>query len=131
MIIVDTSAWFACVVPSDKNHLSASQWFNGNNQALLTTDYIVDETLTLLRARGETMRASSLGDAFFSDALCTLYYLTESDIKEAWEVFQRYSDKEWSFTDCSSKVIMEKLGINQAVTFDRHFTQFGLGTILP
>ncbi len=131
MILVDTSAWFACVVPSDKNHLRASRWLNANNQVLLTTDYVVDETLTLLRARGETVRASNLGEAFFADVLCTIYYLAEDDIKETWQVFQRFSDKEWSFTDCSSKMIMEKLGINKAFTFDHHFTQFGLGEVLP
>lgn len=102
MILVDISAWFACVVPSDKNHLRASRWLNANNQ-----------------------------EAFFTDALCTIYYLTEDDIKETWQVFQRFSDKEWSFTDCSSKVVMEKLRINKAFTFDHHFTQFGLGEILP
>ena len=51
MILVDTGAWFASVVPSDIDHASASQWLNQNAEPLLTTDYIVDETLTLLRAR--------------------------------------------------------------------------------
>ena len=131
MIFVDTSAWFGCVVPSDDNYLSASRWFSENNEPLLTTDYVVDETLTLLRARGETARAENLGEAFFSDSLCTVYFLTESDIRETWQVFQRFSDKEWSFTDCSSKVVMSKLGIDKAFAFDRHFNQFGSVAVLP
>ncbi|MCY7331594.1 MAG: PIN domain-containing protein [Pseudanabaena sp. CAN_BIN31] len=131
MIFVDTSAWFGCVVPSDDNYLSASRWFSENNEPLLTTDYVVDETLTLLRARGETVRAENLGEAFFSDSLCTIYFLTELDIRETWQVFQRFSDKEWSFTDCSSKVVMSKLRIDRAFAFDRHFNQFGSVAVLP
>jgi len=131
MIFVDTSAWFGCVVPSDDNYLSASRWFSENNEPLLTTDYVIDETLTLLRARGETVRAENLGKAFFSDSLCTVYFLTESDIRETWQVFQRFSDKEWSFTDCSSKVVMSKMGIVIAFAFDHHFNQFGSVVVLP
>jgi predicted nucleic acid-binding protein len=107
------------------------RWFSENNKPLLTTDYVIDETLTLLRARGETVRAENLGEAFFSDSVCTIYFLTESDIRETWQVFQRFSDKDWSFTDCSSKVVMSKLGIDKAFAFDHHFNQFGSVVVLP
>jgi predicted nucleic acid-binding protein len=131
MIFVDTSAWFASTVPSDTNYRSASSWVNQNTQPLLTTDYIVDETLTLLRSRGEVQRAISLGEAFFSGALTAIYYLNEEDIRGAWQVFRQFSDKEWSFTDCTSRVVMTKLGLIQAFTFDRHFCQFGFVTVMP
>jgi predicted nucleic acid-binding protein len=52
MVFVDTSAWFAAVVPTDSDHLHAARWLAANSERLLTTDYVVDETLTLLRARG-------------------------------------------------------------------------------
>ncbi|MEH2458374.1 type II toxin-antitoxin system VapC family toxin [Nostoc sp.] len=84
MIFVDTSAWFASIVPSDTEHQAASSWVNQNIQPLLTTDYVVDETLTLLRTRGERLRAISLGEAFFSDNLTTIYYLTKEDIQQTW-----------------------------------------------
>ncbi len=119
MIFVDTGAWFASVVPSDFNHKNAILWLTNNTDSLVTTDYVIDETLTLLRA-------IILGEAFFSSKLATIYYLTEEDIRLTWQVFCDYSDKEWSFTDCSSKVIMEKLDIIQAFSFDYHFRQFGI-----
>jgi uncharacterized protein len=131
MIFVDTSAWFASIVPSDSDHLTAAQWLQQNSQSLLTTDYIVDETLTLLRARSETNRALSLGSVFFSGTLAKLYYLTEEDIQQTWQVFHQFSDKNWSFTDCSSKVVIDKLKITQAFSFDRHFHQFGSAQIFP
>ena len=131
MIFVDTGAWFASVVPSDIDHASASQWLNQNAEPLLTTDYIVDETLTLLRARGESTRAIRLGEQFFSRALAKVYVLTEDDIRNTWEVFRKFSDKDWSFTDCSSRVVMEKLGITRAFCFDHHFGQFGSIVVVP
>ncbi len=131
MIFVDTGAWFASIVPKDVDHLVASQWLSQNNQPLLTTDFVIDETLTLLKVRGEISRVKTLGEAFFRGEIATIYYLTEVDIKETWEVFQKFSDKEWSFTDCSSKVIMEKLGINYAFSFDHHFHQFASVIVLP
>jgi predicted nucleic acid-binding protein len=131
MIFVDTGAWFASVVPSDSDYAAAVSWLSGNAEPLLTTDYVVDETLTLLKVRGEHSRALKLGAEFFSGALATVYYLTETDIAQTWETFQRFSDKDWSFTDCASKVIIEKLNLKYAFAFDRHFRQFGTVSVIP
>jgi len=57
--------------------------------------------------------------------------LNSEDIAETWEAFKGFSDKEWSFTDCSSKVVMEKLGIIRAFAFDIHFKQFGTIVVVP
>lgn len=131
MIFVDTSAWFASIVPSDPNYQAVNIWMRQNTELLLTTDYIVDETLTLLRARKERVRSLAMGKAFFAGQLGTLYYLTQDDIHLTWQVFTQFSDKDWSFTDCSSKVVMEKLQITQALSFDSHFRQFGSITVMP
>lgn len=131
MIFVDTGAWYASVVPSDQDHMAASAWLKANTEPLLTTDYIVDETLTLLRARGEKTRALQMGERFFHANLSEVYLLTEEDIVTAWEVFRRFNDKEWSFTDCASKVVIDKLGLNQAFAFDHHFGQFGTVRVVP
>jgi predicted nucleic acid-binding protein len=131
MIFVDTGAWFASVVPTDIEHASASQWLKQNPEPLLTTDYIIDETLTLLSVRGESTRAIRMGEQFFNGALTQVYFLTEDDILRTWETFRKFSDKDWSFTDCSSKVVIEKLGITQAFCFDHHFVQFGSVVVVP
>ena len=131
MIFVDTSAWFAAVVPTDSNYLDASRWLAANSEPLLTTDYIVDETLTLLRARGERQRAKALGEHFFSSSVAEVYFLTEEDIRQAWSAFQQYDDKAWSFTDCASKIVIEQLNLSQAFAFDYHFRQFGIVSIVP
>ena len=47
MIFVDTGAWFALFVPTDPDHLAAESWMERNTEPLVTTDYIIDELLTL------------------------------------------------------------------------------------
>ena len=69
-------------------------------------------------------------DAFaklFSD----IEFLETQDIEEAWYVFQNFDDKDWSFTDCTSKLVMEKLYIDTAFAFDHHFRQFGTVVVVP
>lgn len=114
MIFVDTSAWFACLVPSDPNYPAAVAWLATNRSPLLTTAYVVDETLTLLRARSERKRALILGGRFFSSDLASIHKITERDLRLAWETFERFADKDWSFTDCTSKIVMQHLEISQA-----------------
>jgi uncharacterized protein len=81
--------------------------------------------LTLLRVRKEADRALALGEQLFGQRLAELYLLQEGDLREAWRFFRDFVDKEWSFTDCTSKAAMESLGINTAFAFDQHFRQFG------
>lgn len=131
MIFADTGGWFATAVPDDINHAAARRWLTQNQQPLLTTDYVVDETLTLLRSRGQNVVALTMGQHFFDGALATIYHLTEDDIRQTWEVFSRFADKEWSFTDCASKVVIEKFGLSQAFAFDQHFRQFGTVAVVP
>jgi len=131
MIFVDTGAWFATVVPSDSDYPVASNWFSQNVETLITMNYVIDETLTLLRMRRENQRAIALGDSFFSGALATVHYLSKTEIQQAWQVFRQFSDKDWSFTDCTSKVVMASLNITQAFAFDHHFRQFGSVQVVP
>ena len=131
MIFVDTGAWFASVVPTDRDHAAAVRWLRHNTQPFITTDYIVDETLTLLKARGQTLRAWTLGEQFFRGTLATIYYLTEADIVLSWQVLRQYADKAWSFTDCTSKMLIDKLHLRQAFAFDDHFRQFGSIEVVP
>ena len=51
--------------------------------------------------------------------------ITEEDFNKAWEIFDRYQDKDWSLTDCTSYVFMNRLEIKKAFAFDPHFDQFG------
>jgi predicted nucleic acid-binding protein len=131
MIFVDTGAWYASAVPDDENHQKAQEWLKANTGPLLTTDYVIDETLTLLKVRGHAPLAMELGEALFAGELADVVLVTEDDIQQAWQTFRQFRDKDWSFTDCTSKVVIERLQATQAFSFDHHFRQFGSVGVVP
>ena len=75
-VFVDTGAWFARFVLTDPDHPAAKVWLNHNTSPLITTDYIVDELLTLLKVRGEYQRALEVGPNLFGAAVCDLEWVT-------------------------------------------------------
>jgi hypothetical protein len=89
LIFVDTGAWFARFVPSDSDHPAAREWFDANTSPLVTTDYVIDELLSLLKVRGEFGRAVEIGGAFFTGDVCNLEWVTKSDVTNAWLVFSK------------------------------------------
>jgi predicted nucleic acid-binding protein len=129
MLFVDTSAWFAYFLPTDPYHQSVRKCFLTGDGPLVTTDYCIDETLTLLIARGELRRASEAGHALFEASIVQLYFGTPAQIGRAWIVFQQRAATGWSFTDCTSKVVTDELGVTMAVALDKHFQQFGISVV--
>ena len=131
MIFVDTGAWFAAFVPNDTDHAAADAWLETNTEPLVTTDYVIDELLTLMKMRGEFRRALRLGASLFAEEIAQVAWVLPDDIQQAWDIFRRYDDKGWSFTDCVSRVVMERLEIQRAFAFDDHFRQFGTVIVVP
>jgi uncharacterized protein len=131
MIFVDSSAWFAVFSLRDANHPVAMSIIRSIHEPLITSDYIVDETLTLLRARGENHRALVFGKRVVEGGWAKIVKIDDTDFAAAWTIFRNYHDKEWSFTDCTSLVVIKQLGIAQAFAFDEHFRQFGIMSVVP
>jgi hypothetical protein len=71
------------------------------------------------------------GDLLWTQQVADLEQVAPADPAEAWDVFRPYQDQEWSFTDCTSKVVIGRLGITEAFAFDHHFEQFGTVTRVP
>ncbi len=131
MIFVDTSAWFAAFVPNDPDAAAADAWLAANAERLVTTDYIVDELLALLKVRNEFERTRRLGARILDDSIARLEWMTPFDIQAAWSSFRGFQDKQWSFTDCVSRAVMQRLKIPAAFAFDDHFRQFGTVSVVP
>jgi uncharacterized protein len=132
VIFVDTRAWFAAAVASDRHHALASAFLASVPPGrLLTSDFVLDEALTLFKVRGANSYGVALGRRILEGTACGLERVTDGDLQAAFQVFSRFSDKGWSFTDCTSIVLMRRLGISQAMAFDAHFEQFGNVQVLP
>jgi predicted nucleic acid-binding protein len=130
-IFVDTGAWYATVIPADPHHVSVIAFLRHNPLPLVTTDYIVDETLTLLRARGEWAKAIALGRHFFDLKGANVLHVTPENLRNAWQLFRDQPLRHWSFTDCTSKVVMDERHIRRALSLDHHFKEFGSIEVLP
>ncbi len=123
MIFVDTGAWVALFLEVDSQHKVALSWIDSNRERLVTSDYVTDEVVTLIKVRFRTQSAIQAGQALFGERLSTLFYQTEDDIARAWAIFRSHRDKGWSFADCTSFALMQRLRISTAFAFDQHFSQ--------
>ncbi len=131
MIFVDTGAWFARYVVDDVDHEAAVACFQSLNDRLITIDYVVDELLTLLKIRGHAEIAYAVGQPLLAGVACGLVHVEMKDIIRGWIVFSTHRKQGWSFTDCVSKAVIERLNIKTVFAFDEHFREFGNVTVLP
>jgi uncharacterized protein len=131
-IFVDTSAWDAIEDNGDRYHAVALRFKEELVQQrvrLYVTNFILDECYTLLlRNIGytRTVAFKRAVDLTSTGGILVIIQVSNEIEHAAWEVFERFNqDKEWSFTDCTSKVVMENLGIQHVFAFDHHFDQMG------
>jgi hypothetical protein len=124
-VFVDTGAWYASIVRKDHDHPKAKRFLKNNTSPLITSDYVMDETVTLLLTRVGHSYAVRFLDMLQTSRRTQLIYLTPSQIMAADTLFRDRADKVWSFTDCTSFVLMREYQIQIAFAFDDHFYQAG------
>lgn len=125
---VDTSAWSAFYDASDQWHSVASEVVASlvnTPVTFVTTDYVLDETITLLLYHAGRRHAIAFGDATQRSRQVKIVRIDAALWSEAWQLFKQYDDKSWAFTDCTSFVVMKRMGLSQAFAFDNHFEQAG------
>ena len=109
------------------NHAAAREFLaqasKGAYGVLLTTDYVLDEAMTLLRSRRGLASAASFIDKVRSSESVRVAWVDESLFEKGLEVFRRSGRRSWSFTDCTSFALMKQLSVSQAFAFDRHFRE--------
>ena len=132
-VLVDTSAYFAITDPRDGSHTAAAtitERLAAERWAPYTTNFVIAETHALLLTRLGRRVALQFLDTMERGST-TLGRVTEADEQQARSILRRYDDKDFSFTDAASFVVMERLGIMHAFTFDRHFEQYGFTVLTP
>ena len=129
-LFVDTAGWMACADESDAAHSKAvavrDSWLDKGG-LFVTSDYVVDETLTLLRIRLGIDAAENWWEQVDGSSRLRLEYVDPARADKARGLFFRYRDKDFSFTDCTSFILMRELKLPEALTTDRHFLQAGFG----
>jgi predicted nucleic acid-binding protein len=132
-LFVDTSGFYALLVKRDHNHREATRVLRSAKETrrrFVTTDYVLDETATLLKARG----FAHLLDAFFERVLpsqaCRIEWTDSQRFGAVREFFLKHRDHAWSFTDCISFHVMRELQLDAALTSDAHFLEAGYEPLL-
>jgi hypothetical protein len=133
LIFIDTSAFYAVHVRTSKLHESAIKVrdliASGEFGSMLTSNYILDEIVTLLRVRIGHKVAVEVGDAIRESSSIEVMWVTPKIEKAAWSLFKERQDRDFSLTDCTSFIIMKLRDVNHSFTYDNHFSQMGFKVV--
>jgi predicted nucleic acid-binding protein len=130
MIFVDTSAFYALLDGDDADHAPASKWWEANppiEGVLVTTNYVVLETMALLQSRIGMAAVRMFHDAFLP--LVRVEWIDEILHNQAASALVATGRRGLSLVDLTSFETMRQLGIRSVFTFDRHFKEFGFETV--
>ena len=127
-VFVDTSGFYASLVRRDDKHAEAAAILAKGAKGrkhFVTSDYVLDETATLLKARGHGHLIEPLLESVLSSTACTVEWMDPERFHETRRYLARHADQEWSFTDCFSFFLMRQSKLRRALTKDGHFRQAG------
>lgn len=127
-VFVDTSLFKAVLDEKDDFHLLGTKILAElleKDTLLMVSNFIVDETLTLIRIRCGLEKAKEFKEKIIGSLKSLkIVRVTTADERNAWNWFiSQWRDL--SFTDCTSFAMMKRLGLTQVATFDQHFAKAG------
>jgi len=132
-VFVDTSGFYASLIKADACHAQAGAILTvsaENRRRFVTTDYVLDETATLLKVRGHGILVEKLFDVVFESSVCRVEWMDAKHFTAVRTFFSKHSDQDYSFTDCFSFHMMKQLRLRDALTKDEHFREAGLNALL-
>ncbi len=124
-VFIDTGAFMAYRNKKDVYHSEADDLLRRALQrefgSIFTTDFIYDETLTLVMVRtGNKNVAKDISDVMLSPRI-EMMMIDDAVLNKARELFFRLFDKRISFTDATTMAVMQQERIGKIITFDSHF----------
>lgn len=132
-VFVDTSAWLALINDSDTDHAKAKiirDKLLQSKKRFFITDYIIVEIANSLCKVRWRSKAVKLINSIRETEIIEVVEVDKEIYEEAWQMYAGRTDKEWSFTDCISFVVMNKYRIRDAFTNDHHFEQAGFEVLI-
>jgi len=127
-LFLDTSYIIALEAVDDQHHEDSYKHWQSLITSLppvVTTSYVFDEIVTFFNSRNQHTKAVEVGNRLMSSPSIQFINVDEALFYKAWRYFKQHTDKSYSLTDCISFLIMGRLGIKKALTFDKHFAQAG------
>lgn len=100
------------------------------NVALITTEFVLLEVSNALCTSAWREKGVKLIDGLRSLSNLRIVPADTMLLAEGWELYRSRLDKEWSLTDCTSMIVLQKERIDQVFTSDHHFEQAGFIKLL-
>ncbi len=132
-VFMDSAGFLALWDAADEHHTAAVRLQAAlvrGRRHFLTTEYIVDESATLLLVRHSHGAAADFLDTMERSEAIRLEWIGPERFFAAAGLFRKHADKAWSFTDCVSFGVMHELRVRDAFTTDHHFKQAGFVPLL-
>lgn len=132
-VFVDTSGFYAMLVKGDDRHAAVQRVLREarrRKRGFVTTDYVLDETATLLKARGLVHLLSPFFEKLDGSRALRIEWTDADRFADVRSFFLKHGDQKWSFTDCLSFRIMTEFRLRDALTKDAHFEHAGFKVLL-
>lgn len=132
-LFLDASYAIALSAPADQLHESAvreAERIESEGILLVTTRAVVLEIGNALSKLKYRRAAMELLQSLEDDPSVETIPLTEELYERAYQLYRSRADKEWGLTDCISFVVMQDMGLTEALTADEHFRQAGFNALL-
>ena len=133
-VFIDTWGWLALQDKREPRHQEVKNFYKEFRQrkgTVYTTDYVLDETITLLFRRLPFSTAKEFLkdiDQAVEEGYLHLERVTPERFNTAKDLRIKFQDKpRISFTDFTSMIIMSERIIAEILTEDDHFAQVGMG----
>jgi len=132
-VFIDTSGFYALLAKKDDRHQQAVEYLQNAAESrirFVTTDYVLDETATLLKAHGQSALLAPFLERLFASSSCRVVWTDAERYHQTRSFFLKHRDQPWSFTDCLSFCVMKESHARQALTKDAHFKAAGFLALL-
>lgn len=130
MIFVDTSFWAALGNARDARHEAAKELWSTKPGTVVTSNHVLGETWTLLNRRSGHQAAVAAA-AIRRSASVRVEHITTDVEEQAWDWLVRHDEREYSFVDATSFVLMRKKKLMTAFAFDGDFSAAGFVELRP
>ncbi len=133
-VFLDTGFLIAVKNSDDKHHKTAikemRELLQGKLGKIFTSDYILDELLTLARNKLKSkVKVQEIADFILLSPRISVLALAPNDFTQALDFFWKHFENGLSFTDCTILVQCSSLEVENVATFDSHF--HGLLGVIP
>lgn len=125
-VFIDAGVFNALTDADDEHHRCAVTFYRDTGEKgvrFITTNFVVCETMDYFRARISRRVAVLFMEKLKKSGITEIVTVTPSIEEDAFAVFKRYRDKDFSFKDCTSFSLMKHLKFRKAFAFDKHFEQ--------